>query len=88
MGRNDAVTMPLNLYPSEFAHNAHWNYVGNPSPCYYDTRFLGSTSPVTVWNPVKQRYEAYSPIDDSYILSPGQAFFMQAPPTASTASAP
>lgn len=77
--RADDVVVTLNEYPSEFAHNRSWNLVGNPYPCYYDTRFMDFEAPITVWNMRNDTYEAYSPVDDSYILCPGEAFFVQCP---------
>lgn len=73
------VTVALNEYQSEFMHNRSWNLIGNPYPCYYDTRFMDFTAPITVWNIRNNTYEAYSPVDDSYILCPGEAFFVQRP---------
>ena len=75
----DDVVMPLKEYPSEFAHNRSWNLVGNPYPCYYDTRFMDFSAPFTLWNRYNSRYDAFSPVDDSYILKPAQAFFVQRP---------
>lgn len=69
----------LNEYESEFAHNRSWNLIGNPYPCYYDTRFMDFKAPITVWNMRDNTYTAYSPSDDSYILCPGEAFFVQRP---------
>jgi hypothetical protein len=37
------------------------------------------SAPITVWNMRNNTYEAYSPSDDSYILCPGEAFFVQRP---------
>lgn len=79
----DDVVMPLAEYQSEFSHNRSWNLVGNPYPCWYDTRFLDTTTPITIWNPIHRRYDAYSPVDDSFILSPTMAFFIQRPVDAS-----
>jgi len=73
------VSLPLGEYLSEFEHNRSWNLSGNPYPCWYDTRFLDFTAPITVWNRYNQRYDAYSPIDDSFILAPNDAFFVQRP---------
>lgn len=73
------ATISLNEYESEFAHNRSWNLVGNPYPCYYDTRFMDFNAPITVWNMRNNTYTAYSPSDDSYILCPGEAFFVQRP---------
>lgn len=77
--RTTDVTVTLNEYESEFAHNRSWNFIGNPYPCYYDTRFMDFGAPITVWNMRNSTYEAYSPLDDSYILCPGEAFFVQRP---------
>ncbi len=75
----ESVAMPLAEYLSEFEHNRSWNLIGNPYPCYYDTRWMDFTAPITVWNRYYRRYDAYSPVDDSYILHPTQAFFVQRP---------
>lgn len=77
--RTTDVTVALNTYESEFAHNRSWNLIGNPYPCYYDTRFMDFEAPITVWNMRNNTYTAYSPSDDSYILCPGEAFFVQRP---------
>lgn len=71
--------LPLKEYVAEFAHNRSWNLIGNPYPAYFDTRYLDFTAPITVWNLYSQNYQAYSPVDDSYILWPGEAFFVQRP---------
>ena len=72
-----SVTLEENL--GEFEHDRSWNLIGNPYPSYYDTRFLDFTAPITVWNRHAGKYMAYSPVDDKYILDPGQAFFVQRP---------
>ena len=76
---NTDATVTLNEYQSEFAHNRSWNLIGNPYPCYYDTRYMDFSAPITVWNMNNNTYTAYSPMDDSYILLPGEAFFVQCP---------
>ena len=75
----ESVVMPLGEYLSEFEHNRSWNLIGNPYPCYYDTRSMDFTAPITVWNRYYGRYDAYSPVDDAYILHPMQSFFVQRP---------
>ena len=76
---NTDATVTLNEHQSEFAHNRSWNLIGNPYPSYYDTRFMDFSAPITVWNMNNNTYTAYSPSDDSYILCPGEAFFVQCP---------
>jgi len=73
------VEVPLNEYLSEFPQNRSWNLIGNPYPCYFDTRAMDITAPITVWSMNNNSYQAYSPVDDSYILTPGEAFFIQRP---------
>lgn len=75
---NEDVVVPLNNYPTEFAHNRSWNFIGNPYPCFFDIRAMQTTSPITIWNR-SSNYETYSPLDDDYILNPGQALFIQRP---------
>lgn len=77
--RTEDITVPLNEYLSEFSHNRSWNLIGNPYPSFFDTRFMEYEAPITVWNQRNNTYEAYSPIDDAYILCPGEAFFVQRP---------
>ena len=76
---NSDVVVALNEYLSEFGHNRSWNLVGNPYPCFYDTRYMDFTAPITVWSERNNTYNAYSPVDDEFILRPGEAFFVQRP---------
>ncbi len=75
----DDCEVALTEYPSEFSHNRSWNLIGNPYPCFYDSRFMDFEAPITVWNSSNNTYEAYSLVDDSRILDPGEAFFVQCP---------
>lgn len=72
-------SVALTDYPSEFSHNRSWNLVGNPYPAFYDSRYMEFNAPFTIYNERDRTYEAYSPTDDSYILRPGEAFFVQKP---------
>lgn len=76
---SDNRTLPLEENLSEFEHNRSWNLIGNPYPCFYDTRFMEFDAPFMVWNSSAQNYYAYNPADDAYILSPGEALFVQRP---------
>ncbi|MBD5189343.1 MAG: leucine-rich repeat domain-containing protein [Bacteroidales bacterium] len=69
------ISTPLNSYPSEFAHNANWNLVGNSYPAYLNLKSVDFDAPITVWD--GSTYMAYSPVDDELALNPFQAFFVQ-----------
>ena len=77
------VTIPLYDYPSDFANNRSWNFIGNPYPCYFDSRMMDLGSPFIVWDDENVynggKYVTYSPIDDDYVLKPNEAFFIQCP---------
>ena len=75
----DDRTVALEEHLAEFDHNRSWNLVGNPYPTFYDSRFLDFTAPITIWNSRDNNYMAVSPVDDDFILSPGEAFFVQRP---------
>ena len=81
---NGNVKYALQSHPAELLNNQGWNLVGNPYPSYYDSRAMRFESPITVWNASSKLYEAYSLQDDAYILTPGEAFFVQCPPTDNT----
>lgn len=76
------VVKTLSEYPSEYAHNRSWNLVGNPYPSYFNTQEIEFDAPITVWN--GSGYTAYSLLDDNYVLTPNEAFFVQCPTTSTT----
>lgn len=78
---NNDVVVPLNEYLTEpqFEHNRSWNFIGNPYATYYDIRAMKTKAPITVWDSYNNNYQAFSPMDDAYILNPGQGFFVQRP---------
>lgn len=76
------VAKSLSTYMSDLPHNRSWNLVGNPYPCFYDTRHMEHNGVITVWN--GSGYTAYSLVDDNYVLKPHEAFFVQCPDGASS----
>ena len=76
---NESRQTSLKEYPSNIMSDNSWNLIGNPFPCYYDTRETDYTAPITVWDATNNTYAAYSPVDDNYILDPFEAFFVQKP---------
>ena len=73
----DDVTTALEEHQAEFAHNRSWNLVGNPYPSFFDSRCIDHDGTIIVWN--GNGYTAYSLADDSYMLMPFEAFFVQKP---------
>ncbi|MDE6298781.1 MAG: leucine-rich repeat domain-containing protein, partial [Muribaculaceae bacterium] len=78
----DDVVKSLNEYPSEFPHNASWNLVGNTFPAYLNIKAIDFDGPVTVYTNSNDwygqgNYETFSPLDDEYVFSAFQAFFVQ-----------
>lgn len=71
------ITLEENL--AEFEHNRSWNLIGNPYPSFFNIKMTDFEAPIQIWNSYSGSYTAYSPIDDDYILSPGEAFFVQRP---------
>lgn len=77
--RTTEFNKTLDVNASETASNRGWNLVGNPYQCYYNNHCLNFTAPITVWNPDRSTYTAYSLTDDDYAISPNEAFFVQCP---------
>ena len=73
----DNVVVPLTEYPAEFSQNRSWNLVGNPYASFFNIQQMDFGAPITTWN--GYNYVAYSLLDDTYNLRPGEAFFVQAP---------
>ena len=71
------ATVTLREYRSEFAQNRSWNFIGNPYPCFFDSRYIGHDGNIIVWN--GNGYSAFSLQDDDYVLMPFEAFFIQKP---------
>lgn len=74
---SDSKTTSLNSYVSDNAEDASWNFVGNPQYSYFDINSTDYDAPMTVWDNSSKTYVAYRPGDDTYILNPFQAFFVQ-----------
>lgn len=77
--RNTEFIKTLEVNASETPSNKGWNLVGNPYQCYYNNHCLNFTAPITVWNPERSTYTAYSLTDDDYAIRPNEAFFVQCP---------
>lgn len=77
--QTEAQIINLNAYPTETSAHKNWNFVGNPFPAYYDSRYIEATAPITIWNTSNNTYSAISLIDDKYAVKPYEAFFVQKP---------
>ena len=80
-----SVDQDVDLYKYEneseatLQQNYSWNLIGNQYPCFYDTRWLDTYGVFLVWDSYNKTYAAFDPEMDKYVLSPGEAFFMQRP---------
>lgn len=75
----DDISLPLKQYTAAAACDRSWNFIGNPYPCFYSTKYLDPAAPFVVYDRSKRRYQVYSPIDDDYVLHPFEGFFIQKP---------
>lgn len=75
----DECLPELDENSKEYQQNRSWNLIGNPYPTYYDSRFMSMGVPFMIWDSYHRRYQAVTGEDDQYVLSPGEAFFIQAP---------
>ena len=75
----DDISLPLKQYTASAACDRSWNFIGNPYPCFYSTKYLDPAAPFVVYDRDKGRYQVYSPIDDDYVLRPFEGFFIQRP---------
>ena len=75
----DDISLPLKQYTAAAACDRSWNFIGNPYPCFYSTKYLDPAAPFVVYDRDKRRYQVYSPIDDDYVLHPFEGFFIQKP---------
>lgn len=75
----DAEDRPQELAstPAANQQDASWNFLGNTQTSYVDIDQTGYNQPITVWNGTG--YDAVRPGDDTYALSPFEAFFVQKP---------
>lgn len=75
----DDISLPLKQYTAAAACDRSWNFIGNPYPCFYSTKYLDPAAPFVVYDRDNRRYQVYSPIDDDYVLHPFEGFFIQKP---------
>lgn len=70
------ITLPLQHYNGEFAHNRNWNFIGNPYPAFLDIRGVDYDGPMLVRT--NEKWNAVSALDDEFVLDPMCAIFLQA----------
>lgn len=73
------AAVSVTAHTSEMDHDANWNLVGNPYPCYVNASAFDFDGIVTIWNDYNNNYEALSTTDDVYVFSPFESFFLQSP---------
>lgn len=73
------VVVPLKKYPAERPHNADWNLVGNPYPCYYELSGIKEHVDVYFFKNSDEGYVSMNTADGQGIfLAPNATFFVQA----------
>ena len=73
------VVVPLKKYSAAMSHNADWNFVGNPYPCYYDLRAIKEHVIVYLWDDSQETFRSFDTRNDNgFVLAPCQGFFVQA----------
>lgn len=75
----DNITLPLNHYNGEFAHNRNWNFIGMPYPAFLDIRGVDYDGPLYIYDTYNKKWLAVSALDDERVLEPMGAIFVQAP---------
>ena len=89
------VAIPLQQFTASAASDRSWNFIGNPYPCFYSTKYFEPSMPFVVYGRKEpfsyplpwgatvttwpEGYVTYSPVDDNYVLHPFQGFFVQRP---------
>jgi hypothetical protein len=73
------VVVPLKKTAAERSHNADWNLVGNPYPCYYDISAIKEKATIYVYDDTEDAYRTVvTGSGVSLYLAPCQTFFVQA----------
>lgn len=79
------ITLPMNHYSGEFPHNSNWNFVGQPYPAFLDIRGIDYDGPILLFqtggysNYYKNRWKAFSALDDEEVIDPFLGIFVQVP---------
>ncbi len=72
------VVVPLKKSSSAMSHNADWNFVGNPYPCYYDISSIKEAVTIYLFDEGEGIYRSYdTSIPQGICLAPCQTFFVQ-----------
>lgn len=80
---SEPVEYKLLLHPAKYPHMAHWNFVGNPYPCFYS--ISGIQEPYNIMVFYDWNYVVVNTQDDpDTFLAPFQPFFVQARPGSET----
>lgn len=75
--RTGDVVLPITPFPAPMTHNSGWNLMGNPYPCYYRISRIAEQAVILQYDDSNCTYIAYSTLDDSLVLRPFDAFFIQ-----------
>ena len=73
------VVVPLKKSAAQLSHNADWNMVGNPYPCYFDISAIKEPVTIYIYDENEELYRAFNTsVATNIFLSPCQTFVVQA----------
>ena len=72
------VVIPLKKSAADLSHNADWNMVGNPFPCYFDISAIKEHVTIYVFDEAENLYRIFdTKATQDFFLAPCQTFFVQ-----------
>ena len=75
---SDDVVVPLKKSSAMLSHNASWNFVGNPYPCYFDISAIKEPVTVYIFDEDEGLYQSFdTSTSQGIVLAPCQTFFVQ-----------
>lgn len=72
------VVVPLKKSAATMSHNADWNFVGNPYPCYFDISAIKEHVTIYIFDEREGFFRSFdTSVSQGIVLAPCQTFFVQ-----------